>query len=262
MTEHGKTDTGKSASHSAWDTSKNETRSENYPYLGPGKTAIRKPRTLPFPRGAQTGETVEHAINQKRRTLHHLPPDPECDAGTWLTAFFLAVSCRDENRVTSLCRVTPAFRKEAREKRGGAYDEYVYPFIAALQHFVLNQPTLGGNLLRTMDLSRPENSSVSSPENLDHLVFPAIDCFYRLAEQNTEKFDEAMEQGIRLFRTYYTANEERSKDTADAVPLRLLGVACMTYDLAQVVPGFNPDLESRYLPEYILERPRYGEIEL
>lgn len=46
------------------------------------------------------------------------------------------------------------------------------------------------------------------------------------------------------------------------MPLRLLGVACMAYDLAQVVPGFNPDLESRYLPEYILERPRYGEIEL
>ncbi|MBB6120264.1 immunity 49 family protein [Nocardiopsis algeriensis] len=208
------------------------------------------------------GETVERIINQKRRTLRHLPPGHTCDAGTWLTAFSLAVSCRDENRVASLCQITPAFLREASEKHGGAYDEYIYPWIAALQDFILNRPTLGDNLYQAMDLSRPENASISDAESLNLLVFPVIESLYRLAQQDTEKFNEAMEQGTRLFRAYYTADEERSRDTNGAVPLQLFGIACMAYDLAQVVPGFNPDLESGYLPKHILERSRYSETEL
>ncbi|MDT0326818.1 immunity 49 family protein [Nocardiopsis lambiniae] len=209
-----------------------------------------------------SGETVERVINQKTRTLHPLPPGPECDAGTWLTAFFLAVSCRDEKRVDSLCRITPEFLKEAGEKRGGAYDEYIYPWIGALQDFVLNRPALGDNLQRAMELSKPENASISSAEGLDHLVFPVMNAFYRLVRQDTAQFNEAMKQGIRLFRAYYTADEERAKDSEGTVPLHLFGVACMAYDLARAVPDFNPDLESPYLPKHILERTRYGEIAL
>ncbi|MFW6641423.1 immunity 49 family protein [Nocardiopsis algeriensis] len=210
----------------------------------------------------EPGETVERMINQKRRTLRYLLPGPECDAGTWLTAFSLAVTCRDENRVMSLCQITPAFLREASEKHGGAYDEYIYPWIAALQDFILNRPTLGDNLYQAMDLSRPENASISDAESLNFLVFPVIESLYRLAQQDTGKFNEAMEQGTRLFRAYYTADEERSRDTNGAVPLQLFGIACMAYDLAQVVPGFNPDLESGYLPKHILERSRYSETEL
>ncbi|MBB6120265.1 immunity 49 family protein [Nocardiopsis algeriensis] len=208
------------------------------------------------------GETVERIINQKRRTLRHLPPGPECDAGTWLTAFSLAVTCRDENRVASLCQITPAFLKEASEKRGGAYDEYIYPLIAAVQDFILNRPTLGDNLYQAMDLSRPENASISDAERLNCLIFPVIESLYRLAQKDTEKFNEAMEQGIRLFRTYYTADEERSRDKQGVVPLHLFGIACMAYDLAQIFPDFNPDLDSGYLPKHILKRSRHGELEI
>ncbi|CAL9478337.1 hypothetical protein SUDANB121_02998 [Nocardiopsis dassonvillei] len=210
----------------------------------------------------EPGETVERVINQKPRTLHHLPPGPECDAGTWLTAFFLAVTCRDEGRVASLCQVTPEFLRQASEARGGAYDDYVYPWIAAIQDFILNRPSLGDNLYRAMELSKPENATISTPENLDKLVFPVMDAFYRLVQQDTEKFDEAMEQGIRLFHDFYTSDEERSQNSDGTVPLRLLGLACMAYDLAQVVPDFNPGLDTPYFPKHILERTRHGDIPL
>ncbi|WP_306366548.1 immunity 49 family protein [Nocardiopsis sp. CC223A] len=207
----------------------------------------------------EPGETTERIINQKTRTLHHLPPGPECDAGTWLTAFFLAVTCRDEKRVASLCQVTPEFLRQASEARGGAYDEYIYPWIAAIQDFILSRPPLGDNLYRAMEMSTPANATISTPENLDKLVFPQVNTFYRLVQQDTEKFDEAVEQGIRLFHDFYTANEERSQNSDGTVPLRLLGLACMAYDLAQVVPGFDPDLDTPYFPKHILERTRHDD---
>ncbi|MFD6096005.1 immunity 49 family protein [Nocardiopsis flavescens] len=210
----------------------------------------------------EPGQTTERMINQKVRTLHHLPPGPECDAGTWLTAFFLAVTCRDEKRVASLCGITPEFLREASEARGGAFDDYVYPWIAAIQDFILNRPSLGDNLYRAMELSKPENTTISTPENLDRLVFPVMNAFYRLVEQDTAEFDGAMEQGIRLFRDFYTSDEERARHSDGTVPLRLLGLACMAYDLARIVPDFHPDLDSPYFPVHILERTRHDDIPL
>ena len=208
----------------------------------------------------EPGQTTERIINQKTRTLHHLAPGPECDAGTWLTAFFLAVSCRDEQRVASLCQISPEFLREASEARGGGYDEYAYFWVATIQDFILNRATLGENLYRAMELSDPAHTTISSAEGLNSLVFPVINAFYRFVQQDTAKFNEAMEQGLRLFHDFYTANEERAKDRRGTVPIELFGIACLAYDLAQVVPDFDPDLDTPYFPVHILHRSRYGEM--
>lgn len=205
------------------------------------------------------GETVQRRIDGQVRTLHHLTPGPECNAGTWLTAFSLAVSCRDEERVRFLCQIPVSFIREAGEARGGGHDEYIYPWVAAIQDFILNRPTLGDNLFETMRLAEPEHADISSPEDLSIFVFPAVNALYRLAEKDTDKFNDAMEQGIRLFHDYYTADEERSKSREGAVPLELLGVACLAYDTAQVDPDFHFDVESGYLPKHLLQRSWYGE---
>ncbi|WP_237449957.1 immunity 49 family protein [Nocardiopsis alba] len=208
----------------------------------------------------EPGQTTERLINQKTRTLKYLPPSNACDAGGWLTAFFLAVTCRDEKRVFSLCQISPEFLREASEIEGGGYDEYVYPWIAALQDFILDRPTLGEHLYQAMDLSRPQNTTISSAEVLDSLAFPVMNAFYRLVQQDTAKFDEAMEQGLRLFHAFYTADEERAENIYGTIPTHLFGIACLAYDLAQVVPDFDPDLDTPYFPVHILERSRHGEM--
>ncbi|WP_237449958.1 immunity 49 family protein [Nocardiopsis alba] len=204
-------------------------------------------------------QTTERVINQKTRTLHHLPLGYTCGAGPWLNAFFLALTCRDEKRVASLCQISPEFIREASEHNGGAYDEYVYPWIAALQDFILNRPTLGENLYQAMDLSRPENATINDAEGLNSLVFPVMNSFYRLAQQDTAKFNEAMEQGLRLFHAFYTADEERARKSEGTIPLALFGIACLAYDMAQGT-DFDPDLVTPYFPKHILERSRHGEM--
>ncbi len=208
---------------------------------------------------APPNTTVQRLINQKTRTLHAITPGPESDAGTWITAFFLAITCRDEERVHFLCQIPASFLKEAGESRGGGYDDYIYPWITALQDFILNRPELGDNLYQAMRLSDPEHARISSPENLNTFVFPPMNALYRLAEHDTDKFNEALAQGIHLFHDHYTADEERTKDLMGAVPLFLLGIACLAHDLSQVAPDFQPDLSSDYLPEHILKRSWHGE---
>ncbi|MFD7365809.1 immunity 49 family protein [Nocardiopsis alba] len=208
----------------------------------------------------EPGQTTERLINQKIRTLRPIPLNHSCNAGGWLTAFFLAVTCRDEQRVASLCQISPEFIREASEAAGGGYDEYIYPWITALQDFILNRPTLGENLYQAMDLSRPKNTTINDAESLDSLVFPLMNSFYRFAQQDTAKFNEAMEQALRLFHAYYTADEERAENIYGTIPTHLFGIACLAYDLAQVVPDFDPDLVTPYFPKHILERSRHGEM--
>ncbi|PDP89341.1 hypothetical protein CQJ94_02445 [Glycomyces fuscus] len=208
---------------------------------------------------APPDSTVERLINHRTRTLEAIPPRHTSDAGTWIDAFFLAITCRDEARVRSLCQIPVSFLKEAGERDGGGYDDYIYPWVAALQDFILNRPELGDNLYEAMRLSDPDHAEISSAENLNTFVFPPMNALYRLAEHDTEKFDEAMAQGIQLFHDYYTADEERTKDVMGAVPLFLLGVACLAYDTNQLAPDFNPDFSSDYLPKHILQRSWHGE---
>lgn len=205
------------------------------------------------------GNTIERLIDHQARTLQGVTPGPSCDAGAWITAFFLAVSCRDEVRVHSLCQIPASLLKEAGESGGGGYDDYVYPWITAIQDYILNRPELGDNLDEAMRLSRPENASISSPEKLSAFVFPPINALYRLSQLDTEKFDEALGQGIQLFHDYYTADQERTKNLDGAVPLSLVGIACLAYDMNQVAPEFSPDLNSDYLPKHIVQRSWHGE---
>ncbi|MGW2647866.1 immunity 49 family protein [Streptomyces sp. NPDC001393] len=56
--------------------------------------------------GAREG-AVQCRIAHEVRTLQAIGPRAYADAGNWLTAFWLAVICRDQKRLTQLCEVPP-----------------------------------------------------------------------------------------------------------------------------------------------------------
>ena len=76
---------------------------------------------------------------------------------------------------------------------------------------------------------------------------------------DTITVDEGAVQGLELFRSYYTANEERAKSLAGGTPLALLALACLAYDTAEVDPNFRFEVESGYLPKHLVQRSWYGE---
>ncbi|MFC9088079.1 immunity 49 family protein [Nocardiopsis dassonvillei] len=205
------------------------------------------------------GTELELMVNHQVRHPKATGPRYCTNASNWLTAFFLAVICRDQKRYRELCEIPVDRLREAGESEGTQYNPFTYHWISALQAFVLNRPGLGEELLAAMELSAPDRASIGSPELLGMIVFPPMNAFLRLVERDTEKFNDALAQGLELFRDYQISDAKRAQDIEGVVSLPLLALACLAYDTAQVDPDFRLEVESGYLPKHLVQRSWYGE---
>ncbi|MGA4842068.1 immunity 49 family protein [Streptomyces sp. G45] len=199
--------------------------------------------------GASEG-FVECRINRKTRRIPAIGPLPSADAGNWLTAFWLAVICREQDRMTQLCEI-PLERLRAEE---GQYDEYVYHWVDTLQTYWLRRPGLVEKLTATIEASDPSTARIAPPDLLQAVLYPPINLFYQFVRRNTEGFSPALAEALKLHKTYWTLTEERATDIDGAIALGPLAIACLAYD------GQLPiDVESEYLPKHLLQHDWLGE---
>jgi hypothetical protein len=202
--------------------------------------------------GAAEG-TVQCRIDHEVRTIPAIGPRPYADAGNWLTAFWLAVVCRDQKRLTQLCQI-PLDRLRSEE---GAYDEYVYHWVAALQAYWLQGPALVEELTATMQGSHPEVATGAPRDLLQNILYPPINLFYRFLRQDGPGFNQALVEALELHKAYWTADEDRTDDPSGMLALAPLAVACLAHD-----GGIPIEVESDYLPKHLLERGWLGEFEI
>ncbi|MFI2613891.1 immunity 49 family protein [Streptomyces sp. NPDC018584] len=194
--------------------------------------------------------TVECRINGKMRTLPAVGPLSTADAGKWLTAFWLAVICRERQRMTQLCEV-PLERLRSPE---GEYDEYVYHWVDTLQTYWLRRPGLVEKLTATFEASSPSVTTIAPRDLLDGVLYPPINLFYHFVRKGEAGFSPALEEALKLHKAYWTMDEERESDIDGSVALGPLAIASLAYD------GKIPiDIESDYLPKYLLEHGWLGE---
>ncbi|MEU2670102.1 immunity 49 family protein [Streptomyces sp. NPDC007164] len=195
--------------------------------------------------------TVECRINRKVRTLQAAAgPRSSADAGNWLTAFWLAVICREQQRMTQLCEI-PLERLRAPE---GAYDEYIYHWVDALQTYWLRRPGLVEKLTAALQMSDPSVTRVTPLDLLQGQLYPPINLFYHFVTRDTQGFSPALVEALKLHQAYWTLNEERTIDIKGSVALGPLAIACLAYD------GELPiDVESEYLPKHLLQHSWLGE---
>lgn len=204
------------------------------------------------------GEPLELMIHHKVRKTKGFGPDYSANAGNWTTAFFLAVICREQERYRELCEISVETLREYGESEGTRYNPYVYYWIAALQDFVLGRPDLGENLLKAMELSAPEQSEIGTAESLDKLIFPQLNAFRYLVERDSDRFNEALAEGLVSHAEFWTT-EDRVNEIDGVFHLGLLALACLAYDTAEVDPDFSFEVESGYLPKHLVRRSWYGE---
>jgi hypothetical protein len=194
--------------------------------------------------------TVECRINRKLRSIPSLGPMPSADAGTWLTAFWLAVICRDQQRMTQLCGIS----LERLRSPEGAYDEYIYHWVDVLQTYWLRRPGLVDKLIATIEASDPSVARIAPQDMLQGLLYPPINLFYHFVRKDEEGFNPALVDALKLHKAYWTMNEDRAADIDGSFALGPLAVACLAYD-----GGFTIDVESEYLPKHLLQRGWLGE---
>ncbi|MFI2350421.1 immunity 49 family protein [Streptomyces sp. NPDC019443] len=122
--------------------------------------------------GASEG-TVECRINGRMRTVPVIGPQPFADAGNWLSAFWLAVVCRDQARMTQLCEI-PLERLRSPE---GQYEEFMYHWVDVLQTYWLQRPGLVDKLIAAIEGSNPEVARTVPRDLLQGVLYPPINLF-------------------------------------------------------------------------------------
>ncbi|MEU9466721.1 immunity 49 family protein [Streptomyces avermitilis] len=193
---------------------------------------------------------VECRINRKMRTVPAAGPLTTADAGNWLTAFWLAVICREQERMTQLCEI-PLERLRSPE---GQYDEYIYHWVDTLQTYWLRRPGLVEKLTATFEASDPTVARVAPRDLLQGVLYPPINLFYHFVRRDETGFSPALVEALKLHQVYWTLNEERATDIDGSIALGPLAIACLAYD------GELPiEVESEYLPKHLLQHSWLGE---
>lgn len=199
---------------------------------------------------APEGSTVECMIGHEVRTIPAVGITHFVDAGTWLEAFWLAVVCRDQARMTQLCEVPV----ETLRASGAVFEEYIYHWVDALQTYWLERPGLGEKLVAAFDGTDPDRLRFMDREMMLKVLYPPINLFYRFVGRDADQFNEALVQGLELHKEYWTASEEREESGEGDIPLAILALACLAHDA-----GLPVEVESEYLPENLLKRSWLGE---
>ena len=199
---------------------------------------------------AGEGATVECVIGHEVRRIPAVGVTHFTDAGTWLEAFWLAVVCRDQVRMTRLCEVPV----ETLRASGAVFEEYIYHWVDALQTYWLERPGLGEKLVAAFDATDPERLQFMDREMMLKVLFPPVNVFYRFAGREADQSNEALIRGLELHKEYWTASEERQESGDGDIPLALLALACLAHDA-----GLPVEVESEYLPEHLLKRTWLGE---
>ncbi|THA55946.1 immunity 49 family protein [Streptomyces sp. A1136] len=191
---------------------------------------------------------VECRINRQMRTLPAEGPASYADLGTWLTTFWLALVCRDRQRLTQLAEVPLA------RIASSGYDAFVEHWVDALQTYWLQGPDLVEKLTLAVEKSQPEVATLAPPSLLQTVLAPPINLFYLLITNNPTGFNEFLVQALELHKAYWTADEKRAEKPDGHLALAPLALACHAFD-----GGMPIDVESGYLPHHLLTRGWLGE---
>jgi hypothetical protein len=146
---------------------------------------------------APEGTTVECMIAHKKRTIPACGVKHFVDAGRWLEAFWLAVICRDQARMTQLCNVPIELLRAS----GAVFEEYIYHWVDALQTYWLERPGLGEKLVAAFDGTDPDTLRFIDREMMLKVLYPPLNLFYRFISQDPAKFNEALVQAAHPHHT-------------------------------------------------------------
>ncbi|WP_030378797.1 MULTISPECIES: immunity 49 family protein [unclassified Streptomyces] len=171
-------------------------------------------------------------------------------AGNWLTSFYLAVICRENDRVNQLAQVPVSFLRES----GAEFDEYIYPWVETLQHLWFGRQAVWDTLVTAVDGTEGQRAPIAGPELMLKILHPPFDLFQRYLRREPEQFNTALVDALTWHKEYWTANEARSRSAEGLVALAPLAIACMAYDADMPI-----DVESEYLPKALLKRSWVGE---
>ncbi|MFD8991374.1 immunity 49 family protein [Streptomyces goshikiensis] len=207
-----------------------------------------------FAAGRATEGTVtcRIGVNGEERELPATGPQEYLHAGNWITSFYLAAICRENDRVQQLVQVPLDFLRAS----GAEFDDYLYAWIETIQNHWFGRQETWETLVRAVDGTDPANVRIAGKELMLKILYPPINLFYRYVTRDNTLFNEALVEALTWHKEYWTANDARSRSGEGLVALGPLAIACMARDA-----GMPIEVESAYLPKELLEFGWVGEVD-
>ncbi|MFB9464307.1 immunity 49 family protein [Streptomyces cinereospinus] len=215
-------------------------------------TAMQTGSALFAAASAAEGNTVTVRIKEQERTLPALRPESPLNAGAWVTSFYLAMICRENERLTMLAQVPVSLLRDS----GAVFDEYVYSWVEALQSFWSGRQDVGDKLVAAVDGAGPQAVRYADADLVSKIMYPSMMLLYRAIRRDPSEFNKALADALRAHKAYWTADEDRALSSDGLVALGPLAMACLARD-----QGIPVEVESNYLPKALLDYSWAGEIE-
>ncbi|MER8092846.1 immunity 49 family protein [Streptomyces goshikiensis] len=201
---------------------------------------------------AEGAVTCRIGVNGEERELPATGPQEYLHAGNWITSFYLAAICRENDRVQQLVQVPLDFLRAS----GAEFDDYLYAWIETIQNHWFGRQETWETLVRAVDGTDPANVRIAGKELMLKILYPPINLFYRYVTRDNTLFNEALVEALTWHKEYWTANDARSRSGEGLVALGPLAIACMARDA-----GMPIEVESEYLPKELLEFGWVGEVD-
>ncbi|MEU4998735.1 immunity 49 family protein [Streptomyces sp. NPDC021622] len=179
-------------------------------------------------------------------------PQEYLHAGNWLTAYYLAVICRENERLDQLARVPVSFLRAS----GMEFDEYIYAWVETLQNAWFGRQETWDTLVTAINGTDPAAPHIASAELMLKVLYPPLEIFHRYQRQDPEPFNEALAKALTWHKEFWSEDETRSKSSEGLVALGPLAIACMAFDADMPI-----EVESEYLPKALLQRSWVGEFD-
>ncbi|GHB38441.1 hypothetical protein GCM10010347_04820 [Streptomyces cirratus] len=178
------------------------------------------------------------------RQLPETPAEPPADVRAWLDALYVAIVCRQHERIGRLCRVPMA-----RLREDDSVDEYVLHWADTLRTYFSRGPMddVVEKLLATMETSRPEALTHAPKDFVNRVDYQPVALFHRLVAGDQEAFAKALAEALAEHGGYW----DGSGAPRARLALGPLAMASLAYDR-----GFPVDPKQPYLPAYLLNRER------
>jgi hypothetical protein len=203
-----------------------------------------------FETGTSSERVVECRIAHKIWQVPASGPEQWTNAANWLTTLWLAMVCRERDRLRMLAGIPLDLLRTS----GDAYDDFVDPWVESLQMFWREEEGLFDRLTPALEATDPEQLRVTPAEYVLLKVWPTMRIFYHLVQGENEQFNDVLGDAVQLHKDYWTVNEERAKDPDGFIALGPLAMACLARDSDVAV-----EVESEYLPERLMSGAWIGE---
>ncbi|MGY4905325.1 immunity 49 family protein [Streptomyces sp. 900116325] len=131
-------------------------------------------------------------------------PQDYLHAGDWLTSFYLATICRENERLNQLAQVLISSLRES----GAEFDEYIYAWVETLQNAWFRRREAWDTLVTAVNGTAPESAQVAGKELMLKILYPPLELFHRYQRQDAEKFNAALVDALTDLRNSRTLSGE------------------------------------------------------